>query len=184
MRRLLRKHVRFGAHQSSISCAMAYCRNVTCTGTPKRIILAPLIFASAARAQQGHGFDTLNFPYRWLGDFVSQAEKAAAFAWAQGVTPDGLRQALFQRASPWRMGALVRDLILSPVPARLDQLARSQCLSRISFQRSASYNGVRNYLDNNAIDSALLLTGVSPSPGLPLEIFPAAWHPGVDARAS
>ena len=35
--------------------------------------------------------DNLGFPYRWLGDFVSQAEKAAAFAWAQGVTPAELR---------------------------------------------------------------------------------------------
>ncbi len=32
--------------------------------------------------------DNLDFPYRWVGDFVSPAEKAAAFAWAQGVTPD------------------------------------------------------------------------------------------------
>ena len=29
--------------------------------------------------------DSLGFPYRWLGDFVSQAERAVAFAWAQGV---------------------------------------------------------------------------------------------------
>ena len=120
---------------------MAYCLNAISTGTPKQILRVLLTFASVARAKAKANLDNLGFPYRWLGDFVSPAERAAAFAWAQGVKPSELREASFRGRSHRAVGAFFCDFIFSAVSARHEQLARGQRVSGVSFQCSDRGDG-------------------------------------------
>ena len=52
--------------------------------TPKRTNPRPFDLCQRCQTTARSRIDTLNFPHRWLGEFVSQAEKADAFARGSG----------------------------------------------------------------------------------------------------
>src|SRR5580692_3963044 len=58
----------------------------------------PLDLCQRCQAATKANLENLDFPYNWLGEFVSQGERQAAFAWAQNVLPAELREAVFEGA--------------------------------------------------------------------------------------
>ena len=69
----------------------------------------PLDLCQRCQAASKASLDRLDFPYRWLGQFVSEAERAIAFAWAQEVAPTELRLASFKDApvGEWKRAAIL-----------------------------------------------------------------------------
>ncbi len=115
--------------------------------------------------------DTLNFPYRWLGGFVSQAEKAAAFAWAQGLPPGDLRQASLNDAP---LGEWVLSSVISyfrQYPPDINNWHVVSVYRGFLFSAAIVAIGIRNYLDANAIDAAILFNGRQSITRVAFEIF-------------
>jgi hypothetical protein len=122
---------------------------------------------TAARAN----LDNLLLPFRWLGDFANPAEKADAFAWAQGVPSGELFDARF-RENP------LGEWVLSSVISYFRQYPPDMLSSHVvSVYRGFLYSaaivtiGLRNYLDANQIDSALLFNGRQSITRVAFEIF-------------
>jgi hypothetical protein len=131
----------------------------------------PLDLCQRCQSEAKTSLYDLGFPYHWLGDFVSQAERAEAFAWAQGVAPDGLRSASFK-------GTPIGEWLLSSVISYFRQYPPDINDSHVvsvyrGFQFSAAIvvAGISNYLEANAVDSALLFNGRQSITRVALEIF-------------
>jgi hypothetical protein len=131
----------------------------------------PLDLCQRCQSEAKTSLYDLGFPYHWLGDFVSQAERAEAFAWAQGVAPDGLRSASFK-------GTPIGEWVLSSVISYFRQYPPDINDSHVvsvyrGFQFSAAIvvAGISNYLEANAVDSALLFNGRQSITRVALEIF-------------
>jgi len=115
--------------------------------------------------------DNLRFPYRWLGDFVSQTEKAAALAWAQGLTPAEMRQASFKEAP---VGEWVLSSVISyfrQYPPDMNNWHVISVYRGFLFSAAIVATGIWNYLETNAIDSALLFNGRQSITRVAFEIF-------------
>jgi hypothetical protein len=115
--------------------------------------------------------NNLDFPYRWLGDFVSQAERAAAFAWAQGVPPAEFRQASFA-GNP--LGEWVLSSVISyfrQYPPDITDWHVVNVHRGFLFSAALVATGITKYLQANAIDSALLFNGRQSITRVALEIF-------------
>jgi hypothetical protein len=115
--------------------------------------------------------DTLNFPYRWLGDFVNQTEKAAAFSWAQGVIPGDLRQASFNELP---LGEWVLSSVISyfrQYPPDINNWHVVSVYRGFLFSAAIVAIGMRNYLDANAMDAAILFNGRQSITRVAFEMF-------------
>jgi Capsule polysaccharide biosynthesis protein len=113
----------------------------------------------------------LGFPYRWLGDFVTPAERTAAFAWAQSVPPAELRQASF-RETP--IGEWVLSSVISyfrQYPPDLNNWHVVSVYRGFLFSGALVAAGIKNYLEANTIDSALLFNGRQSITRVALELF-------------
>ncbi len=113
----------------------------------------------------------LDLPYRWLGDFVSQNEKKTAFAWAQSLTPAEMRQATFEDAP---VGEWVLSSVISyfrQFPPDITNWHVVNVYRGFLFSAAIVTTGIRNYLDSNTIDSALLFNGRQSITRVALEIF-------------
>ena len=115
--------------------------------------------------------DNLGFSYRWLGEFVSPAEKAAAFAWAQDVPHSELRQASYQ-------GLALGEWVLSSVISYFRQYPPDMNNWRVvsvyrGFLLSGAIvaTGLTNYLEANPIDSAILFNGRQSITRVAMEMF-------------
>jgi Capsule polysaccharide biosynthesis protein len=134
---------------------------------------APRPFDLCQRCQSAAktDLDNLDFPYRWLGDFVSHVDKAAAFAWAQSVPPAEMRRASF-------MEDAVGEWVLSSVnsyfrqyPPDMNNWHVVNVYRGFLFSAAIVATGIRNYLDANAVDAALLFNGRQSITRVALEIF-------------
>jgi hypothetical protein len=115
--------------------------------------------------------DDLGFPFRWLGDFVSPVEKAAAFAWAQGVKPSELPEASFNE---FPIGQWVLSSVLSYFrqhPPELNNWHVVSVYRGFLFSAAIVATGLGNYLEANRIDAALLFNGRQSITRVALEIF-------------
>ncbi len=131
----------------------------------------PFDLCQRCQTQAKAALDGLGFPYRWLGDFVSPAEKAAAFAWAQGVPPAELCQASFK-------GTPIGEWVLSSVisyfrhyPPDLNNWHVVNVYRGFLYSAAMVATGIRNFLEANAFDSALLFNGRQSITRVALEIF-------------
>jgi hypothetical protein len=131
----------------------------------------PLDLCQRCQSEAKTSLYDLGFPYHWLGDFVSQAERAEAFAWAQGLPPDGLRSASFK-------GTPIGEWVLSSVISYFRQYPPDINDSHVvsvyrGFQFSAAIvvAGISNYLEANEVESALLFNGRQSITRVALEIF-------------
>ena len=98
-------------------------------------------------------------PYKWLGEFVSQAERKHAFAWAQSLSPSEMYRACF-------MDYPIGDWVVSSVssffrqyPPDMDNWHVVNVYRGFLFSASIVAIGLRNYLEAYSIDSALLFNG-------------------------
>jgi Capsule polysaccharide biosynthesis protein len=131
----------------------------------------PLDICQRCQAAAKTNLVELDFPYRWLGDFVSQPEKAAAFAWAQSVAPAELREASFKDIP---IGKWVLSSVISYFRQYPPDLNNSHVVNVYrGFLSSAAIvaTGLWNYLDRNAIDAALLFNGRQSITRVAFEIF-------------
>jgi len=131
----------------------------------------PLDLCKRCHASAKVSLDNLSFPYRWLGEFVSPAEKVTAFEWAQTLSPAELRQASLE-------GVPIGEWVLSSVisyfrkyPPDLDNWHVVSVYRGFLFSAAIVAIGLRNYLNANAIDSALLFNGRQSITRIALEIF-------------
>jgi len=131
----------------------------------------PADLCQRCRAKSKANLDNLGFPYRWLGDFVSSDEKAKAFAWAQGVPPNEMRRASFEE-NP--LGAWVLSSVISyfrQYPPDMNDQHVVDVYRGFLFSAAIVATSIRNYLQTNAIDSALLFNGRQSITRVALEIF-------------
>jgi Capsule polysaccharide biosynthesis protein len=123
------------------------------------------------RAKSKGNLDNLGLPYRWLGDFLSPDEKAKAFAWAQSVPPGEMRRASFEE-NP--LGEWVLSSVISYFRQYPPDMNNQHVVSVFrGFLVSAALvaTGIKNYLETNAIDSALLFNGRQSITRVALELF-------------
>jgi hypothetical protein len=115
--------------------------------------------------------DSLGFPHSWVGDFVSPDERTDAFAWAQGLTPTDLHQASFQERP---LGEWVLSSVISyfrQYPPDLNNWHVVNVYRGFLFSAAIVATGLSNYLEDNAVDSALLFNGRQSITRVALEIF-------------
>jgi hypothetical protein len=115
--------------------------------------------------------DSLSLPYCWLGDFVSQTERAEALAWAESVTPAELRQASFKDAP---IGRWVLSSVISyfrQYPPDINNGHVVNVYRGFLFSAAIVLSGIRKYLEANAVDSALLFNGRQSITRVAFEIF-------------
>jgi hypothetical protein len=131
----------------------------------------PYDLCQRCKATAKTSIDKLGLPCHWLGGFVDQAEKATAFAWAQNVTPAGLQQASFD-GSP--IGEWVYSSVISyfrQYPPDISNWHVVNVYRGFLFGAAIVATGIRNYLEANAVDSALLFNGRQSITRVALEIF-------------
>jgi hypothetical protein len=131
----------------------------------------PFDLCQRCQASAKASLDDLGFPYGWLGDFVSQPERASAFAWAQSAPPAELRQASFNRApiGEWVLSSVIA--YFRKYPPDLSNWHVVSVYRGFLFSAAIVATGLRNYLEANAIDSALLFNGRQSIARVALEIF-------------
>jgi hypothetical protein len=131
----------------------------------------PLDLCQRCQAKAKELLDELNLPYRWLGSFVSLADRKEAFNWAQCMSPGEIRQAFF-------MDYPLGDWVLSSVISYFRQYPPDMTNWRVvNVYRGFVYSarivsiGLKNYLEENNVDSALLFNGRQSITRVAFEIF-------------
>src|ERR1700685_3380266 len=115
--------------------------------------------------------DNLGFPYRWLGDFVSQAERVAALDWSQGLKPDELRGASFREAP---LGEWVLSSVISyfrQYPPDMDNDHVVEVYRGFLYSAAIVAIAIRKYLEGHSVDAALLFNGRQSITRVAFEIF-------------
>jgi hypothetical protein len=115
--------------------------------------------------------DSLGFSYRWLGDFVSQAEKAAASTWAQQVPQTELLQASYQGLA---LGEWVSSSVISYFRQYPPDMSNEHVVGVYrGFLLSGAIvaTAIKNYLEANPIDSAILFNGRQSITRVAMEMF-------------
>jgi hypothetical protein len=131
----------------------------------------PFDLCQRCQTKSKASLDDLGFPYRWLGDYVSQAERASAFAWAQGVKPTELGHASYKDAP---LGQWVLSSVISyfrQYPPDIHNWHVVNVYRGFLYSAAIVAIGIWNYLEVNAIDSALLFNGRQSITRVALEIF-------------
>jgi hypothetical protein len=131
----------------------------------------PFDLCQRCQAAAKASLDRLGFPYRWLGAFVSDAERAAAFEWAQNLSSAQLREASFNGAP---VGTWVLSSVISyfrQYPPDMNNWHVVSVYRGFLFSAAIVATGLSNYLDANAIDAALLFNGRQSITRVALEIF-------------
>jgi hypothetical protein len=131
----------------------------------------PLDLCQRCQAATKANLENLDFPYNWLGEFVSQSERQAAFAWAHSVPPAELREAVFE-------GAPLGNWVLASVISYFRQYPPDINNWRVvtvyrGFLMSAAIvaTGIRNYLKQHTVDAALLFNGRQSITRVAFELF-------------
>ena len=109
--------------------------------------------------------------YRWLGDFVSAAETAAAFSWAQEIHIDSLRNATFDDLP---LGQWVQSSVISyfrQYPPDLKNWHVVTVYRGFLYSAAIVATGLRNYLKTNKVDAAILFNGRQSITRVALELF-------------
>ena len=136
------------------------------SNSPRPFDLCQRCQGMAKQDVEDHGF-----AFRRLGEFVSQAEREAVFSWAQGTTPPEFRSASFE-------GVPVGQWVLSSVisyfrqyPPDLSDWHVASVYRGFLYSAAIVVTGLRNYLDANEVDSALLFNGRQSVTRVALELF-------------
>jgi hypothetical protein len=119
----------------------------------------PLDLCQRCQAVARTSLDTAGFPYRWLGEFVTPAERTAAFDWAQSIAPADFRHAEFDRAplGEWVLASVIS--YFRQYPPDLGNLHVVSVYRGFLNGAAVVATGLRRYLESNAIDAALLFNG-------------------------
>jgi hypothetical protein len=113
----------------------------------------------------------LNMPFHWLGAFITSAEKAEAFAWAQSVVSPDFPQASFKGnpVGKWVLSSMVS--YFRQYPPDLNDGHVVDVYRGFLYSAALVATGLSNYLDANSFDSALLFNGRQSITRVALEIL-------------
>jgi glycosyltransferase involved in cell wall biosynthesis len=113
----------------------------------------------------------IDIPACHLGAFVTQRERTAILEWAQSLAPSGFRNASFD-------GALVGQWVLASVisyfrkyPPDLDEWRVVNVYRGFLYSAAIVAKALRNYLEKNQVDAALLFNGRQSIMRVALELF-------------
>ncbi len=122
---------------------------------------------TAAKSQ----LDNLGFSYRWLGDFVSKAERSAAFDWAQSLSPDEFRGASFRGAplGEWVLSSVISYFRQYPPDMNNDHVV--EVYRGFLYGAAIVAIAIWKYLEAHSIDAALLFNGRQSITRVAFEIF-------------
>jgi hypothetical protein len=131
----------------------------------------PLDLCQRCQSKAKASLANTGFPYRWLGDVVSQAEKAEAFAWAQSVPPAEFCEASFKETpiGKWVLSSVIT--YFRQYPPDMNDWHVVSVYRGFLYSAAIVATGIRKYLDANTIDSALLFNGRQSITRVALEIF-------------
>ena len=131
----------------------------------------PLDICQRCQAAAKSNLQSIGLPQRWLGQFVSQAERTKAFRWAQSVSPTELRGAAFE-------GAPLGEWVLSSVVSYFRQYPPDETNWHVVnvyrgflFSAALVATALTKYLTANQVDAALLFNGRQSITRVALEIF-------------
>ena len=131
----------------------------------------PFDLCQRCQAAAKASLNDLGFPYRWLGEFVTQTERAVAFTWAQGLTPGEMHEASFKEAP---VGEWVLSSVISyfrRYPPDMNNWHVVTVYRGFLLSAAIVATGLWNYLEANEIDSALLFNGRQSITRVAFEIF-------------
>ncbi len=110
-------------------------------------------------------------PHRRLGEFVTPAASAAAFAWAQKMSPDEFERASFEGVP---VSELVRSSVISyfrQFPPDLTNWHVVNVYRGFLYSGAIVATGLNNYLSANDVDAAILFNGRQSIMRIAFELF-------------
>lgn len=113
----------------------------------------------------------LDLSHRWLGKYISKAELESAFEWAQGMAASEMLNARFNE---YPLGQWVLSSINSyfrQYPPDMGNWRVVNTYRGFLYSAAIIAISIRNYLDANAIDSALLYNGRMSLMRVAFEVF-------------
>lgn len=128
---------------------------------PGNVTQRPLHICTScqSRVRRNFGFAEFQLPFTWLGQYLSEPERAEIYAWAQQLRPEEMAQAQFRGLSigEWVLSSVVTYFRQYPPDLRNWRVA--------SVYRGFLYSGamvavgLNNYLDAVPVDAALQYNG-------------------------
>jgi hypothetical protein len=109
--------------------------------------------------------------YKWIGAYVTGAERERAFHWAQELSPSEMNQASFME---YRLGEWVQSSLLSyfrQYPLDMSNWHVVNVYRGFLFAAAIVSIGLNKYLDLYTVDSALLFNGRQSITRVAFEIF-------------
>jgi len=131
----------------------------------------PLDMCQRCRNAAETNLRSLDFPHRWLGEFIGEAKKRAAFEWAQTLSPQMFAAASFEG---FPVGEWVLSSIISyfrKYPPDLADWNVANVYRGFLFSAALVCIGLSEYLDRHPVDAALLFNGRQSITRVALEIF-------------
>ena len=101
----------------------------------------------------------MGLPYRWLGEFVSKAERDLAFAWAQSLSPSEIGKATYLE---YPIGEWVQSSVFSyfrQYPADMNNWRVVNAYRGFLLSGALVVVGLLKYLETHHVDCALLFNG-------------------------
>jgi hypothetical protein len=131
----------------------------------------PLDLCRRCQARATVSLDNLGFSRRWLGEFVSQARREEAAAWAERIPPAEMRTASFEEMP---LGEWVQSSVVSyfrQYPPDMNNQRVVKVYRGFLLSAAIVAIGLKQYLQAGTVDSALLFNGRQSITRVALEIF-------------
>lgn len=131
----------------------------------------PFDLCQRCQASAKMTMESIGAPCRWIGEFVSTAETATAFAWAQEIPIDRFRSATFEELP---LGQWVQSSVISyfrQYPPNLKNWHVVNVYRGFLYSAAIVAIGLRNYLRTNKVDAAILFNGRQSITRVALELF-------------
>jgi hypothetical protein len=139
--------------------------------TPRPFDLCKSCQARAKRNMAELELPIKGLPYRWLGEFVSEAEKRSAFTWAQGLSHSEISRATFMEypIGEWVLSSMVS--YFRQYPPDMDNWHVVNVYRGFLFSAAIVTIGLRNYLETYSVESVFLFNGRASITRVAFEIF-------------
>jgi len=101
----------------------------------------------------------LDLPYKWIGEYVSEAERRLALEWAQSLSLDEIPQANFQGypLSEWVISSI--SSYFRNYPPDFDDWHTINVFRGFLYSAALVSTGLNNFLDSHPVDAAILFNG-------------------------
>lgn len=131
----------------------------------------PLDLCQRCQAMAKRDLQNVDIATRWLGEFLRPDERTKIFDWAQGLTPNQFGDASFEQEP---LGRWVLASVISyfrKYPPDINDWRVATVYRGFLYSAAIVSAALRNYLDENRVDSALLFNGRQSIMRVALELF-------------